>query len=141
MMLGAIHAHASVPSCIVGKPTRREWLPQVVRRILSNLPASSQVMSPSPYLDTRLFQYDEKLISAMIRPRPFTETPLKFAARSRSERPRFKLQPAGGELAGPASRPGRQLVAYHFHPWLPVVLCIVQSFGAPTQLTLFLSSQ
>ena len=113
----------------------------MVRRILSNLPASSQVMSPSPYLDNRLFQYDEKLISAMVRPRPFTETPLKFAARSRSERPRFKLQPASGEVAGPGSRPARQLVAYHFHPWLPVVLCVVQSFGAPTQLTLFLSSQ
>ena len=50
---------------------------QAVRRVLANLPASAQVLSPCPYLDPSLFQYDEKLMSAMMRPRPFSETPIR----------------------------------------------------------------
>jgi len=51
---------------------------QAVRRVLANLPASSQVLSPCPYLDPSLFQYNEKLMSAMMRPRPFSETPIRY---------------------------------------------------------------
>lgn len=114
-----------------------------MRRILSHLPTNSQMLSPSPYLDAQLFQYDEKLISAMIRPRPYIEAPLKFAAR-RSGKTRFKLQPPATDVAAPAngaSRSMRHIVAYHFHPWLPLVLCVSQSFVAPLQLTIFLRSQ
>jgi de-etiolated-1 len=71
---------------------------------LANLPASSQVLSPCPYLDPSLFQYDEKLMSAMMRPRPFTETPIRFTARSRPDRTSFRIQTAGVEP--PAAAPG-----------------------------------
>lgn len=111
---------------------------QAVRRVLTNLPASSQLLSPSPYLDLTLFQYDEKHMSAMVRPRVFQEQPLKFFARARSDRPRFKIQAMAGEAA---PRFGRHFVAHHFHPYLPVVLCVVQSYVDQPQLTVFLRSQ
>lgn len=110
---------------------------QAVRRVLTNLPASSQVLCPSPYLDLTLFQYDEKHMSAMVRPRLFLETPLKFFARRRPDKPRFKIQAMVGD---PPPRYGRHFVAHHFHPYLPLVLCLVQSYVDSPQLTIFLRS-
>ena len=46
---------------------------QVTRRVLAALPPSSQVLCASPYLDACLFQYDEKLISPVVRPRALAE--------------------------------------------------------------------
>lgn len=122
----ALH-HASMPT-------------QAVRRVLANLPASSQVLSPCPYLDPSLFQYDEKLMSAMMRLRPFSETPIRFTARSRPDRTSFRIQTIAGEppATAPGGRFGRHYVAHHFHPHLPLVLCLVQSFTEPPQLTIFL---
>ena len=111
---------------------------QAVRRVLTNLPASSQLLSPSPYLDLTLFHYDEKHMSAMVRPRVYQEQPLKFFARARADRPRFKIQAAATEAP---ARLGRIFVAHHFHPYLPVVLCVVQGYTDQTQLTIFLRSQ
>ena len=106
--------------------------------MLTNLPASSQLLSPSPYLDLTLFQYDEKHMSAMVRPRLFHELPLKFFARHHADKPRFKIQAAASDGA---SRFGRHFVAHHFHPYQPLVLCIVQSYVDTPQLTIFLRSQ
>ena len=105
--------------------------------MLSNLPASCQALSPSPYLDAAIYSYDEKLISALMRPRPPPEAPLKFAPR-RTGRPRFKLAlPPGDPPPAAQGRSLRHLVAHHFHPSLPVILCVSQSFVLPPQLTIF----
>ena len=77
-------------------------------------------------------------MSAMVRPRLFHEQPLKFFARHRPDKARFKIQAASGEGS---SRFGRNFVAHHFHPFLPLVLCVVQSYMDPPQLTIFLRSQ
>jgi hypothetical protein len=39
----------------------------VVRRVLGNLPATGQLVTASPYLDARLYAYDERVISPMVR--------------------------------------------------------------------------
>lgn len=48
----------------------------MTRRVLAAIPPTSQVLSASPFLDACLFQYDEKLISPVIRPRALAEVRL-----------------------------------------------------------------
>lgn len=51
---------------------------EATRRLLAQLPISSQSYSCSPYLDLALFSYDDKWVSAMERPKPCGEHPIRF---------------------------------------------------------------
>ena len=50
---------------------------EATRRLLVQLPISGQSYSSSPYLDMQLFSYDEKWVSAMERPKPCGEQPIR----------------------------------------------------------------
>ena len=64
-----------------------------MRRILANVPATAQALCTSPFLDADLFSYDDKLISATLRMRGYTEQPLKFVSRAHPATSRFKVLP------------------------------------------------
>ena len=51
---------------------------EAVKRLLGQLPISSQSFSPSPYLDLSLFSYDDKWISALERPKLSAEQPIRY---------------------------------------------------------------
>lgn len=102
------------------------------------MPASAQSLCASPFLDGNLFVYDEKLISALVRPRSFSEVPIKFFGRSSPDRVRFQLHPAQFQAAPMPARPLKQLVTYHFHPVYPFVLGVLQTFVQPTQLLVYM---
>ncbi|KAL0035680.1 hypothetical protein WJX79_007959 [Trebouxia sp. C0005] len=70
----------------------RQWgYPVAVRRILANVPVSCQVLSASPYLDGNLFQYDDKYISATVRPRVYGDSILRFVSKQHPESAKFKI--------------------------------------------------
>ena len=50
---------------------------EAVRRLLGQLPISCQCHSSSPYLDLALFSYDDKWVSAVERPKPCGDSPVK----------------------------------------------------------------
>ncbi len=50
---------------------------EATRRLLGQLPVSSQCLSSSPYLDLSLFSYDDKWVSAIERPKPCGDIPVK----------------------------------------------------------------
>lgn len=66
----------------------------MVKRVLAGVPTTAQALCASPYLDAHLFAFDDKLISAVQRPRPYSEQPLKFVSREFPERSRFKVRSA-----------------------------------------------
>ena len=102
--------------------------------MLAAMPASAQSLSSSPYLDASLFHFDEKLISSLVRPRTFSDHPIKFAARASPERLRFQLHPGNFQPGPMPTRPRKQHVTYHFHPVFPFVLGVLQTFVQPTQM-------
>ena len=50
---------------------------EATRRLLGQLPVSSQCLSSSPYLDLALFSFDEKWVSAIERPKPCGDNHVK----------------------------------------------------------------
>lgn len=50
---------------------------EAVKRIVAQLPLSSQSFSPSPYLDLELFSYDEKWLSSLERPKTCGDYPIR----------------------------------------------------------------
>ena len=102
------------------------------------MPAAAQMLSPSPYLDARAWQYDPRHITPLLRHRPVCEQPLRFASAAYPMQARFKVQPP--EPAPPpapppqAARMPKSLVVCHFHPTQPFVLCTLQTFGSAPQL-------
>ena len=50
---------------------------EATRRLLGQLPICSQSYSSSPYLDLSLFSYDDKWVSALERPKPCGDRPIK----------------------------------------------------------------
>ena len=110
---------------------------QLVRKILSNLPTTSQSQCPSPYLDNRLFCFDDRLLNALIRPRQFTETPIKFSVRDHRNAPGFKLSPETDPGLIGLEGPENYIVNYHVSPVLPLVLCVLQKLNSPAKLTVF----
>ncbi len=50
---------------------------EATRRLLGQLPVSSQCLSSSPYLDLSLFSYDDKWVSPIERPKPCGDNPVK----------------------------------------------------------------
>ncbi len=108
-----------------------------VRRVLAGLPCVSQVLVPSPYLDPQMFAYDDKHVSAVIRPRAASEHPLKFVLRCKPERVAFKLLPPPREQVVVHGRVVRRLVLQLFHPVEPLVISVVQAFMRPTTLNIY----
>lgn len=62
--------------------------------MLASLPLSCQSAAVSPYLDHSLFHFDDKLIAASDRHKPWSEHPIKFMSRRRPNVLKFKLQPS-----------------------------------------------
>jgi de-etiolated-1 len=112
------------------------------KRILIQVPLSPQAISDSPYFDSSLFTYDERIISSSDRLKPCSEHPVKFHSR-RTNAVVFKVTPGGPMLAGtaPRSRQQKRLVSYLFHPTMPFAISILQtltqapvvSFHLPTK--------
>lgn len=94
---------------------------EAVKRILAQLPISSQSYSVSPYLDLALFSYDDKWVSVMERPKACGDQPIRFYARD-SGLLRFKIY-AGvqGKNHPPTAR---RLVAFTFHPFDPFAISV-----------------
>ena len=101
--------------------------------MLAAIPVSSQMLCASPYLDTSLFSYDEKLIGPMIKPRPFTSQPVKIVSRAHPERSKFRLGPSAQEAPG-QSRASKNSIFYLFHPVQPFVMCISAVNAQQTRL-------
>ena len=114
--------------------SRRFLCVQAVRRILANVPVNSQTLCASPYLDGHLFHFDEKHISAAVRPRVFSDIVLRFVSKQYPDKVKFKI--AGDQFAiPPTHRQGiKQIINYHFHPMLPFVMSYLQTFVAGPQI-------
>lgn len=108
--------------------------------MVTNLPAPCQGMSASPFLDSSLFQYDEKLVSPLLRSWPYAEGTLRFASRGFPDLARFKLWPGFPEVQPSSSvRSTKHTMVKLFHPVFPFVLFILQhpaGVGRP-QLTAY----
>lgn len=68
--------HERMKSMIKG--SRNVTSQDVARRFLSSLPINAQSFSTSPYLDTELFAYDMKYVSALERPKVAAQHPIKL---------------------------------------------------------------
>lgn len=94
---------------------------EAVRRLLAQLPISSQSYSSSPYLDLALFSYDDKWVSVLERPKACGDYPIRFYARD-SGLLRFKIY-AGVQGRNPPPA-ARRLVAFTFHPYDPFAISV-----------------
>ncbi|XP_048737715.2 DET1 homolog [Ostrea edulis] len=94
---------------------------EAVKRLLAQLPISSQSYSSSPYLDLALFSYDDKWVSMMERPKACGDHPIRFYARD-SGLLKFKIY--AGMLGKNPSPTARRLVAFTFHPSEPFAISV-----------------
>lgn len=94
---------------------------EAVKRLLGQLPISSQSYSSSPYLDLALFSYDDKWVSVMERPKPCGDHPIRFFARD-SGLLKFKIYPGVLDRNPPPT--ARRLVAFTFHPYDPFAISV-----------------
>ncbi|UYV78531.1 DET1 [Cordylochernes scorpioides] len=94
---------------------------EAIKRLLAQLPISSQSYSSSPYLDLSLFSYDDKWVSVMERPKPCGDYPIRFYARD-SGLLKFKIH-AGVQDRNPPPA-ARRLVAFTFHPQDPFAISV-----------------
>ncbi|XP_064474585.1 DET1 homolog [Ornithodoros turicata] len=94
---------------------------EAVKRLLAQLPISSQSYSNSPYLDLSLFSYDDKWVSVLERPKACGDYPIRFYARD-SGLLRFKIY-AGVQGRNPPPA-ARRLVAFTFHPYDPFAISV-----------------
>jgi de-etiolated-1 len=92
--------------------------------VLAHLPISSQAYATAPYLDHGLFSYDEKVISALERPKPVGDQVIKFNMRE-SGRLSFRLY-TGVQVAAPSGLvyPNKRLVAFIWHPREPFCMSV-----------------
>lgn len=94
---------------------------EAVKRLLAQLPISSQSYSSSPYLDLSLFSYDDKWVSVMERPKACGDHPIRFYARD-SALLKFKIY--AGLLGRNPPPTARRLVAFTFHPIEPFAISV-----------------
>lgn len=94
------------------------------KSLLQFLPFTPQAWSQSPYFDQNLFDYDEKVIGAVQRPRQCTEYPIKFYCKETKEL-KFKIQPGNPE-DGQSGR-AFKVATYLFHPTLPFIASVQQT--------------
>ncbi|GLC36866.1 hypothetical protein PLESTM_000512400 [Pleodorina starrii] len=86
--------------------------------------AGSYCLSSSPYLDTSLHNYDERVVSPYIRTRPCLEQPVFFRPRNRPDRAAFRLDPGPYEAMVVRDRLLARNVVHLFHPDAPFVLTV-----------------
>ena len=97
------HSWQTAPSNEVHERQNWEWAAQLLaasrpthgdvyaaKRCLLNLPYAPQTHSDSPYLDSALFRYDERAVSASERQKSAAEYPVRIFSR-RSDRVAFRL--------------------------------------------------
>jgi len=94
---------------------------EAIKRLLAQLPISSQSYSSSPYLDLALFSYDDKWVSVMERPKACGDHPIRFYARD-SGLLKFKIY--AGLLGKNPPPTARRLVAFTFHPSEPFAISV-----------------
>lgn len=94
---------------------------EAVKRLLTQLPISSQSYSSSPYLDLSLFSYDDKWVSLMERPKACGDHPIRFYTRD-SGLLKFKIH--AGVLGRNPPPTARRLVAFTFHPYDPFAISV-----------------
>ncbi|XP_046400522.1 DET1 homolog [Ischnura elegans] len=105
----------TIVSARFGGPT------EATKRLLAQLPISSQSYSSSPYLDLSLFSYDDKWVSVMERPKACGEHPIRFYARDSGL---LKFRIYAGVLGKSAPPAARRLVAFTFHPTDPFAISV-----------------
>ncbi|ELU14951.1 hypothetical protein CAPTEDRAFT_208808 [Capitella teleta] len=94
---------------------------EAIKRLLAQLPISSQSYSCSPYLDLALFSYDDKWVSPLERPKACGDHPIRFYARD-SGLLKFKIHT--GLLHRNPTPTARRLVAFTFHPFEPFAISV-----------------
>ncbi|XP_063705059.1 DET1 homolog [Culicoides brevitarsis] len=102
---------------LVSKPN---GMLEATKRLLAQLPISSQSYCSSPYLDMSLFSYDDKWVSALERPKACAEFPIRFFARD-SGILKFRLH---GNMSKLSNNSSRRLVAFSFHPTDPFIISV-----------------
>ena len=110
---------------------------QAVRRTLASVPVNSQTLSASPYLDGNLFQYDDRFISATVRPRVYGDSVLRFVSKQHPEQAKFKIAGDAFDIPANHGRAIKQIIHYHFHSVLPFVMLYLQTFVAGPQICIY----
>ncbi|KAG2443807.1 hypothetical protein HXX76_002150 [Chlamydomonas incerta] len=100
------------------------------RKLLQLLPPATAVseLSPSPYLDPTMYNYDDRAISLNIRTRPSLEQPISFRPRNRPDRAGFRLEPGPYEAMVVRDRRLARSVSYLVHPDVPFVMSVFSVF-------------
>lgn len=100
---------------------------EAAARFNPTLPISSQSFSTSPYLDYSLFNYDDRFISTLERPRLNSLEPIRFSDRN-TGLIKFRVfleQPADSRHVDfELIRNPRDLVTFIFHPYEPFFISI-----------------
>ena len=91
---------------------------ELLKQVCSVLPLTPHAFSSSPYLDSRLYQFDERYISSSQGPRPVPEGAVKFLARGEGGVTRFRIDPGDDE----DEQETHDYVLYAFHPSYPLVV-------------------
>jgi len=94
---------------------------EAVKRLLAQLPISSQSYSSSPYLDLSLFSYDDKWVSVMERPKACGDHPIRFYCRNTGL---LKYKIYAGVHGRSLPPTARRLVAFTFHPFYPLAISV-----------------
>lgn len=134
------HLLRAVAACRQGQVHDLTLSVQAARRGLAGMPAAAQLLTPSPYLDTRCWQYDSRHVTPLLRHRPYNEQPLRFASTTHPHEVKFKLQlpePPAPPAQAPAGRQPKSMTVCHFHPSQPFVLCTLQTYGSAPQMCVY----
>lgn len=90
-------------------------------RFNPSVPVSTQSFSTSPYLNYNEFSYDDRLVSPLERPKACSTEPIVFRDRS-TNLVKFRLNTTA--YRPPNAKAPRELCAFIFHPFEPLVLSI-----------------
>lgn len=100
---------------------------EAAARFNPTLPISSQSFSTSPYLDYSLFNYDDRFISTLERPRLNSSEPIRFWDRGTGLlkfRVFLEQPPETRHENFEIIRNPRDLVSFIFHPYEPFFISI-----------------
>lgn len=99
---------------------------ELAHQISSFLPLSPKMTNSSPYLDMRLFQFDDRFVSPYSCPRPLADHSIKWLARGAGFlSTRFKCNPMGGEDEEAGG--GEFYCCWVFHPTFPFIMSCVHA--------------
>lgn len=90
-------------------------------RFNPSVPVSTQSFTTSPYLNYNVFSYDDRLVSPLERPKACSTEPIVFRDRS-TDLVKFRLNTT--VYRPPNAKAPRELCAFIFHPFEPLVLSI-----------------